>query len=111
MVLHLHGAACEAVHELDPSYCKCGIDHTSSLSQVELMRSENVLLTFTEGAIREIARVAFLVSTVPLPPRAVLLDAPWLLYLVTCALLCVKWSTSTRRFPQYLRSGSSLVAR
>jgi hypothetical protein len=32
------------------------------MSQVELMRSENVLLTFTEGAIREIARVAFLVS-------------------------------------------------
>jgi ATP-dependent protease HslVU (ClpYQ) ATPase subunit len=28
------------------------------------MRSENVLLTFTEGAIREIARVAFLVSIV-----------------------------------------------
>ena len=30
--------------------------------QVELMRSENVQLDFTEGAIREIARVAFVVS-------------------------------------------------
>lgn len=30
--------------------------------QVELMRSEEVSLVFTEGAIREIARVAFLVS-------------------------------------------------
>lgn len=30
--------------------------------QVELMRSENVNLVFTEGAVREIARVAFLVS-------------------------------------------------
>ena len=30
--------------------------------QVELMKAENVTLSFTEGAIREIARVAFLVS-------------------------------------------------
>jgi ATP-dependent HslUV protease ATP-binding subunit HslU len=31
--------------------------------QVELMRTENVQLIFTDEAIREIARVAFLVST------------------------------------------------
>ena len=32
--------------------------------QIELMKSENVNLTFTDGSIREIARVAFIVSNI-----------------------------------------------